>query len=153
MTSRSEGIRLFATAGAIALVGYVGLFFLIEKRRPSGGPWEATFVSEQPGKGAVIINQHRLGITNFRVELALTSAPSATLPQTLRFESAKAVPFNLPFGRCVFLDTTFLPGTVTMQIDGNELELLPRKLVANHRAYPWAAGGRLDLAQPANPPP
>jgi hypothetical protein len=43
------------------------------------------------------------------------------------------------------MDTTFLPGTVTFQIFGHEIELLPRVLIIDHQERPWLANGSITL--------
>ena len=56
------------------------------------------------------------------------------------FDTPKPVPYPVPFGRCVFMDTTFLPGTLTFQIFGHELELLPRVMILDHEERRWISG-------------
>jgi hypothetical protein len=48
----------------------------------------------------------------------------------------------VPFGKCVFLDTTFLPGTVVLDLFGHEVQLLPRVLTIDHVEHAWHSGGR-----------
>ena len=38
------------------------------------------------------------------------------------------------------MDTTFLPGTLTFQFFGHEIELLPRVLVLDRQEHPWRSG-------------
>lgn len=147
---KKEGLRVFATAFAIAVVGYVLLFYVIERRRPQRGPWTVTFDAKTNGVASLVINQHRLGITNVQVSLFLTNAVLTEVAEDVRFDFARQVPFALPFGRCLFLDTTFLPGTVTLQLGQHELELLPRVLIIDHKEHVWRSNAKIDLT-PGSP--
>ena len=63
------------------------------------------------------------------------------------------MPYEVPFGNCVFMDTTFLPGTITFQLFGHEIELLPRVLVIDRQEHPWRPDTAIALPrQPAAPP-
>jgi len=55
------------------------------------------------------------------------------------------VPYEVPFGTCVFMDTTFLPGTVTLRLYGHEIELLPRVLVIDQQEHPWISDSTITL--------
>lgn len=147
MKAKKEGLRLFATAFIIAVVGYVLLFYFIENRRPQRGPWTVTFAATPEGKSWLVINQHRLGITNVQIDLWLTNAPGTNVFGQVQFDQARKVPFDLPVGRCVFLDTTFLPGTVTLQAGPHELELIPRVLIIDHKEHSWKSHTKIELAR------
>ena len=73
--------------------------------------------------------------------------------QTLEFSQARAVPFDVPFGKCVFLDPLFLPGTVTFEMFGHEIQLLPRVLTIDKVEHPWRNGETIRLHEPLTPPP
>lgn len=137
---------------AAALAGYAGLFWLIEHWRTRTGPWEITFNGSATEAPALIINQPRLGITNVQIVFAETNSPRE-IHVRCRFDQARPVPFDLPFGRCVFLDTTTLPGTVALEIGGHQIQLLPRTLTIDHHEQPWRPAAVIHLEPPAPPPP
>ena len=87
----------------------------------------------------MIINQPRLGLTNitllFRGETALVTTGDVRI----EFRAPQQTPFDVPFGKCVFEDLTFLPGTLTFQAYGHEIELLPRTLVIDQKENDWRA--------------
>jgi hypothetical protein len=85
----------------------------------------------------LLINQPSLAITNVHLYFPGQQLPARNNSTTSRFAEAKPVPFDVPFGKCIFLDTTFLPGTVTLQLFGHEIELLPRALIIDHQEHPW----------------
>ena len=94
----------------VALVGYAVVFGWIEHRRVVKGPWVVTFTNENESP-AIIVNQSALGIHDVRVIFREATTPTNPV-QAIEFSQARAVPFAVPFGQCVFQDTTVLPGTV-----------------------------------------
>jgi hypothetical protein len=138
-------LRVGAGFAAVAL-GYLVLFHLIEARRVAKGPWRITF-SARGGAPTLLVNQPALGIRDVQIVFAAAQAATNAL-QTVEFDQARTVPFELPFGRCVFLDTTFLPGTVVLEVFGHEIQLLPRVLTINRVEQPWQSGARIELGAP-----
>ena len=123
---KPEGLaKPVLVAFLLALAGYSVFYAAIEHRRTRQGPWRVTFARNAVGAPAIRIDQPRLGITNVEVGFAGAVPPATNLPFTLVFDQPKPVPYAVPFGKCVFMDTTFLPGTVTLQLFGHEIELLP----------------------------
>jgi hypothetical protein len=127
----------FILAFLLALVGYVVLYQTIEHRRTRQGPWRVTFTTGTAGIPDIVINQPRLAITNVQISFAGEALPATNNPVTLAFDLPRPVPYEVPFGNCVFMDTTFLPGTVTFQLFGHEIELLPRVLVIDRQEHSW----------------
>ena len=136
----------------LALVAYVVCYAAIEHRRTRNGPWQITFQRSNDGAPALLINQPRLSITNVQVRFTGDTAPAPMAAVNVDFQEAQPVPFEVPFGKCVFLDTTFLPGTVAFQLFGHEIELLPRVLIIDRQEHPWRPGSIVNL-QPASPGP
>src|SRR5688572_609705 len=110
----------------LVLVSYALVFGWIEHRRVVKGPWEVTF-SAEAGRAQLIINQPALQIRDFRITFPDAAAPSNTV-ERVTFTNARATPYSVPLGQCVFQDLVFLPGTVTLQLFGHEIQLLPRVL-------------------------
>jgi hypothetical protein len=164
---KREGLaKHFLLAFLLALVGYIFFYQTIEHRRTRKGPWQVTFSHSTAGDPAIIIAQPKLAITNVQISfpgeiLSVTNAAgplasrleplnspvthSSSLTATLLFAQPKPVPYEVPFGQCVFMDTTFLPGTVTFQIFGHEIELLPRVLVIDGQEHPWRSDINIAL--------
>jgi len=127
----------------ITLVSYAVVFHWIEHRRRKNGPWEMTF-TEVGGVPAIVVNQPALQLTNITV--VFSGAPPHSLrPQTVMFEHGRPAPFELPFGKCIFIDAIFLPGTATCEIFNHEIQLLPRTLTIDHVEHPWRAGEKIFL--------
>jgi hypothetical protein len=132
-------------AFGIAVLFYVAVYHAIEHRRRSKGPWQVTFVQEQGGAQAIFINQHTIGITNVRIMFPVDSVMLTNRPMTLNFREARKTPFDLPFGKCVFLDTVFLPGTVALEISGHQIQLMPRVLTVDGVEREWISGESVSL--------
>ena len=135
-------LRHLAIPFGIALVVYVISYTWIEHRRTYKGPWEVTFTNDASGAPTLVINQPSLAITNLQItfpgELARTNA-------TLSFRQPQPVPYDLPYGKCVFMDTTFLPGTIVIDLFGHEIQLIPRVLTIDKTDILWASGKTITV--------
>ena len=134
----------------LVLIGYVAMFTWIQHRRVVKGPWAVTFVTES-GVPAVVVNQPTLGVLDVRIVFP-DERVATNVNQTLEFSEAREVPFDVPFGKCIFLDPLFLPGTVVLEEFGHEVQLLPRVLTIDKAERPWCSGETIELHKPAIPP-
>ena|SRR5438093_946072 len=132
-----------------AVIGYAAVFGFIEHRRVVKGPWRVTFTNES-GAPALIVNQPALAIHDVRTLFSGEPAPT-NAPQTLAFAEGRPVPFDVPFGQCVFLDAIFLPGTVAFEMFGHEIQLMPHTLTVDKVPRPWRSGETIALNQPEKP--
>ena len=138
---KPEGLaRHFILAFLLALVGYVVFYEGIEHLRTRNGPWRVMFMTGSGDVPTIVIYQPRLAITNIQVRFAGETMSPTNAPISLIFDQPRPVPYEVPFGKCVFMDTTFLPGTVTFQLFGHEVELLPRVLVIDRQEHRWRSG-------------
>lgn len=119
---------------------------LIERRRVEKGPWVVTFTTES-GVPVLIANQETLGIRDVRI-MFFDERVEMNSTQTVEFSHARQVPFDVPFGRCVFLDPLYLPGTVALDVFGHEVQMLPRVLTIDKVERPWRNGEIVKLRQP-----
>lgn len=132
-------------AGALAV--YIFAYAAIEHQRTRQGPWEITFTNDSAGAAALLINQPRLALTNVLIAFPGNFPPvSARLPSNLVLTQPVPTPFDVPFGRCIFLDLTSQPGTIVLEMFGHEIQLLPRVLTIDQAEQPWKSGQRTDLA-------
>jgi hypothetical protein len=133
-------IKHFVLAFLLAAICYALFYTSIENRRIRKGPWQVTFTTNAAtGTPLLEINQPKLAITNVQVNF-LDEADVPTNPVKMIFKEPRPVPYDVPFGRCIFMDTTFLPGTVTFKLFDREIELLPRVLIIDHQEHPWSSG-------------
>jgi hypothetical protein len=121
---------------AIAVALYAVFYSAIEHRRVRQGPWHVTFTTNTAGAPAIVINQPALAITN--VQIAFSGQPIPANPgATLTFDQPRQFPYDVPYGKVIFMDTTFLPGSVVLNLFGHEIELLPRTLIIDQEEHPW----------------
>jgi hypothetical protein len=134
------GRRLLAV-GVVTVLVYVALFAWIEHRRNRLGPWEVVFTRTPDQLPCVEIHQPKLDIRDVRLVFPnLATAGEQSLPVRETFDEARPTPFDLPLGRCVFLDTISLPGNVTIEVGGHQVQLLPRMLTVDGVERPWQSG-------------
>ena len=134
---------MFLSVGFVTLLVYALVFYWVENRRQKNGPWEVIFTREGDSP-ALVINHPGSGLTNVTLVFAEANAVIAP-PQTIRFPHGQVAPFDLPFGKCVFLDTLFLPGTVACELFGHEIQILPRTLTIDRIERPWRPGEKILL--------
>ena len=144
-----HAIWVFVIVLAVYCLGY----YAIEHRRTSNGPWQVAFTNDSAGVPVLLINQPKLAITNVLIAFPGESLSRQTnIPGQFAFEQPRPVPFEVPFGRCVFMDTTSLPGTLVFEISGHEIQLLPRVLTIDKTEQAWQTDLRLNLPQKQVPP-
>lgn len=132
------------------LVLYFAAFYGCEHVRMRRGPWEVQFQTDEKGRPSVLIDQPRLGISAVRI--LFVDEQIAATNQRVAFARPLVV---APFGKVIYEDLTFLPGVVTFDLFGHEIELLPRVLIVNKKEIPWKSGSIIELTnadKPAIPP-
>ena len=127
----------------MAVAFYVVFFFGLERFRGRRGPWEVRFSAEPGRPPSGEINQTSLNIAGVKITLPGAALSPASVTETLRFTLPTQT--NIPFGKVRFLDTTFLPGTVTLDLYGHEVELLPRVLIIDKKEHMWRSGETIPL--------
>jgi hypothetical protein len=144
---KENPVKHLAVAFAIALVLYVVSFVWIENRRTRNGPWKVVFTNET-GIPTLIIDEPMLNVSAVRINFP--GQPTSTTNAAIAFATAREVPFDLPFGKCVFMDPTFQPGTLVFALFGHEIQLIPRVLTIDKREYAWNSGMTMSVT---NTPP
>jgi len=134
---------MFLLVGFISLFGYIAVFSWMENNRRKDGPWEITF-TQVDNSPALLVSHKKLGLTNITIVFhdAITTTNA---PLTFRFEHGRVAPFDLPYGKCVFLDTLYLPGTVAMEAFGHSIQVLPRTLTIDRVERPWISREKILL--------
>jgi hypothetical protein len=143
MPAQSSPWKAFLLVGVITLIVYVVVFSWVENNRRKHGPWEITF-TEVDNSPALLVNHAQLGLAN--ITIIFSGVPVTTnSPQTIRFEHGRVAPFDLPFGKCVFLDTLFLPGSVTVEVFDHQIQVFPRTMMIDHAEHAWLPGEKILL--------
>ena len=134
----------------VVLALYLGSFHGLEFFRHRKGPWQLDFSANNQSEPIVVIRQPANQITNltlvFHEEKVTNNAGSVSFGKVKQ---------PVPFGRLLYQDLTFLPGVLTFDFYGHEIEILPRVLVVNKKEFPWRSGTTIDLwptNKPATPP-
>ncbi|HEX3798748.1 MAG TPA: hypothetical protein VH413_08600 [Verrucomicrobiae bacterium] len=134
-------LKHFAAAFLIAVAVYVAFYYGIEHRRTRHGPWQLTFTNES-NIPTLIINEPQLNIADQKI---IFPGEISTNSASLDFAQPQEWPFDVPFGQCIFEDTTFLPGTLVFKFFGHEVQLLPRVLTLDRREYTWQSHTTVTL--------
>lgn len=130
----------------IAVLVYFVVYPAIEHRRTMKGPWRVTFTMDASHQAALLINQPTLTITNIEISFAGEIITTNFSENTLTFAQPQPVPYDVPFGKCIFMDTTFLPGTLVFEAFGHEVQLLPRTLMIDQKDQGWFSGESLLIS-------
>lgn len=132
-------------AFVIALVGYVFFYACDARLRTRHGPWLVEFQMTTNREPLLIINEPRLGIRNVAI---LFKGETVTNGVGVK-QFSTPVDLTTPYGRVRFHDLTYLPGTITLDIFGHEIEMLPRTLFINTKEVPWR-NDSLNVLTPTN---
>jgi len=130
----------------LAVAIYAGGFALDQHLRTQRGPWEVTFTTAPSGAPAILVNQKKLNIANLKIVFLGETATNVRRTVVFDFPQKPA-----PFGKVKFEDLTYLPGTVTFDFFGHEIELLPRTLYINRKAHPWISNEAITLSTADKP--
>ena len=138
-------LKLFLVAFLLAVIGYTVSYKAIEHARTRKGPWEVVFTNTPAYVPAMVINQANLGITNVVVIFSGEPPAAAVALGKISFGEARAVPWNVGLGKCIYMDSTFLPGVITFEFYGHEIELMPRVLVIDRQERSWSPNQQITL--------
>ena len=133
-----------------ALVLYVAAYSFDRHLRLKNGPWEVAFTAETNGDAAIVVTEPKLNVAGLKIVFGGEKTAATNLPGRVVFDAPAK---RLPFGECIFDDLMYLPGTVTFNLFGHEIELLPRVLIINHQERPWTSGATILLTSADKPPP
>lgn len=140
-------LKHVAATFGIALVVYIVAYSGIEHRRTRQGPWRVVFTNDVSGAAAILIDQPGLTITNVLIAFQGHALPAGGITGPVAFDEPRPVPWDVPFGKCVFTDTTSLPGTIVFELFGHEIQLLPRVLTIDKTERPWHSNETIVLSR------
>jgi hypothetical protein len=136
----------------IVLALYLAAFYGFEYFNHRKGPWEVEFLLDASGHPKMVVSQGVLKISNVVMAFYGEKSSATNLPQQILFDQPRR---PVPFGQVIYEDLRALPGVVTFDLFGHEIELLPRVLIVNKKEIPWHSGATIDLSatnKPALPP-
>ncbi len=126
----------------VVVLFYLAAFNTIEYMRRRNGPWQVSFLTDAQGVPAISIRQPKLQIQQFEIVLHDEKVTATNLAKTVSFDKPMK---PVPFGKVIYQDLTSLPGVVTLDLFGHEIELLPRTLIVNRKHVPWDSSAVLHL--------
>lgn len=129
-----------------ALVFYFVAYNWLTKRQTGKGPWHVVFTNTAAGVPELIISQAQLRLTNVHVRFPGETVPATQSLGTVTFAKPQMA---TPFGQVVYDDLMFLPGVVTLDCFGHEVELSQRVLVLNRKPVAWASHSTNEVAADA----
>jgi hypothetical protein len=144
--------RYIAVWFVIVLAVYLASFHGIEYLNHRKGPWEVSFMADAQGNPAIVAYQPRLDISSVEILFSGEKVPQTNLSQRVVFDRPLR---EVPFGKVIYADLRTLPGVVTFDLFGHEIELLPRVLIVNKKEIPWKSEMNIELSvtnKPARPP-
>lgn len=140
----SEGVaKQVVAVFVVTLIIYIVGFSWLEHRRVMKGPWNVTFATDEAGHPALTISQDVLGISNVTIRVSDKTVTNRLGPTLVRFANVTNTP---AFGEMPYFDATFLPGALTFNLLGHEIELLPRTLKLDLQEVPWVNGTNYTLS-------
>jgi hypothetical protein len=142
---------ILLTAFVLALALYATAYWLIESRRTRHTPWEVNYLVNASGQATLAIRQQSLGLGPVRIRFASASPMAPGTETNLVFSEPRPVPYDLPFGRCVFADLTFLPGTVVLNLNGTDIQMLPRALTIATNEFAWSTTHVVEIRPDGTP--
>lgn len=128
----------------LVLVFYVAGFGGAQYWRQRQGPWIVDFGTDAQNHPRLVVSHPRLEIEGVAVVFPDAKLDAPPVPRQVAFDIPSKAE-TIPFGTVKFIDTTFLPGTVTFDLFGHEVELLPRVLIVDKQEHPWESDQTLSL--------
>ncbi len=137
--------KILLVGFVLALVIYISFFSMIQYRRTYRGPWQVQFSTDSTGTPALLITHPKLNISK-TILFPENKVQFSNSTQAIVFDNPGKM--DVPFGKVVFQDLTFLPGTVTFNFFGHEVELIPRVLIADKQEHAWETGEGVSVTGP-----
>lgn len=115
--------------------------------RRKGGPWAIT-QDKLPDGTPIVKIEHHLILSNAPVILQFPGEVAPARFTNHPFLRLYTQPNTnaLPYGPVVFLDTTFLPGNVTLDVFGHLVEMIPRTLFIDGKEVGWHPGTNIIVS-------
>ncbi len=130
------------TGFALALVVYFASFSWIQHQRDKKGAWQIVFSSDDSATPSISISEPGLNISYQKIVFADRKIEQTNFSERVVVNQPIA---KAPFGEIIFQDATFLPGTITFNFFGHEVELMPRAMVIDKEDRAWNSTANIVL--------
>ena len=150
----TKAVRNFGVVFIATLFLYVTIYGGCAAARQRGGPWVVIQGKGAGGEPWVRIAHHRVLGTNevtLRFPGEVAPARFTNDPYTRIFNTPNTN--ALPYGPTPFVDVTFFPGTVAIDVFGHLIEMVPRTLYHDGREIPWVPGTNMVVSTEGKLPP
>ena len=127
----------------VVVLLYLCVFYGMESWRHHKGPWEVSFMSDSQGNPSVVIYQPKLNISSVELLFPGEKVRGTNLSQRIAFDRPLQ---KMIFGRVLYEDLTVLPGVVTFDLFGHEIELMPRTLIIDKKEVPWKSERVVEMS-------
>jgi hypothetical protein len=145
-------VQRFLFVFVATLFAYVTLYGACELKRRKAGPWNVTYALGSNGVPELRIEHPRLlGPKPVTVTFPGEKPDRTDLPITAVF--TRPITNAMPFGPVIFVDSTVLPGTVTLNCFGHVVEIVPRTLFLDLKEVAWVPGTNISLMPDTKPAP
>lgn len=123
----------------LAVIFYVVAWSWMSRRQTGKGPWRVDFMTNSAGTPQLVIAQPALGLSNIVIRFEGETLASSNGTGSVSFSQPRQ---GTPFGRVVYDDLMFQPGSVALDIFGHVVEMVPRSLVLNGKPVEWRSGSQ-----------
>jgi hypothetical protein len=145
-------LRKFFSVFIATLFLYVTVYGGCEAYRRRNGAWQLTFDKLPDGTPQLRIDHPRiLGASPVSLNFPGEVAPRVT-NGPITYVYSRPDTNSTPFGPILFLDTSTLPGNITLNAFGHVVEMVPRTLFVNLHEVPWTPGTNITLSATNKPP-
>ena len=117
-----------------AVIFYALAWSWLNKRQTGKGPWEVDFSTNSAGVPQLVIAQPSLGLSNVTVRFEGETLAATNGTGLVAFQKPKT---PAPFGRVIYDDLMFQPGSVAVDCFGHVVEMIPRALILNSVSNGW----------------
>lgn len=137
MKSSIATLRSVAITFVAAVVFYLLAYSWMSKRQTGKGPWMVDFATNSAGVPELIISQKSLGISNITVRFEGEQLAPTNTTGTVSFNTPQK---RTPFGRTIYDDLMFQPGSVALDCFGHVVEMIPSALGLDAQRIAWKSG-------------
>jgi hypothetical protein len=134
MKSRSATWKSITLTFILAVIFYALAWSWMSKRQTGKGPWEVNFSTNMAGVPQLVIAQPALGFSNIIVRFEGETLAATNATGVVAFHNPR---MRTPFGRVIYDDLMFQPGSVAVDCFGHVVEMIPRALILNSVSNAW----------------
>jgi len=125
-----------------AVIFYALAWSWLNKWQTGTGPWEVSFSTNSTGVPQLIIAQPSLRISNITVLFEGETLAATNGTGLVAFHKPKT---QTPFGRVIYDDLMFQPGSVAVDCFGHVVEMIPSALILNSISNGWRNASTYSL--------